>query len=242
MHNPPSPIIISENDSLVVVNKPSGLLTVPDRFDGELPSLKKMLRDKYGEIFVIHRIDRDTSGIVMFAKNDVAHKFYSLAFEERTIRKKYLGLVHGSPAQNSGTIDKPIAQHPVLKGKMYVHRSGKASVTHYRVIQQFGLYALVEWQIETGRTHQIRVHMQDLGHPIVCDELYGTPDPILLSRIKRKFKLSKNEETERPLLNRLALHASALDFTTQEGQQMHLEAALFKDMQACLTQLGKNVK
>jgi 23S rRNA pseudouridine955/2504/2580 synthase/23S rRNA pseudouridine1911/1915/1917 synthase len=100
----------------------------------------------------------------------------------------------------------------------------------------------VEWQIETGRTHQIRVHMQDLGHPIVCDELYGTADPIMLSRIKRKFKLSKNEEAERPLLNRLALHASSLEFTSQEGEQIHLEAPLFKDMQATLTQLGKNAK
>jgi 23S rRNA pseudouridine955/2504/2580 synthase/23S rRNA pseudouridine1911/1915/1917 synthase len=242
MHNPIAPIIIFENDSLVVVNKPSGLLTVPDRFDGNLPSLKRMLRDKYGEIFVIHRIDRDTSGIIMFAKNDVAHKFYSMAFEERSIQKKYLGLVHGTPLQTSGTIDKPIAQHPVLKGKMYIHRLGKASVTHYRVVQNFGLYSLVEWQIETGRTHQIRVHMQDLGHPIVCDELYGTADPILLSRIKRKFKLSKNEEAERPLLNRLALHASSLEFTSQEGEQIHLEAPLFKDMQATLTQLGKNAK
>jgi 23S rRNA pseudouridine955/2504/2580 synthase/23S rRNA pseudouridine1911/1915/1917 synthase len=125
---------------------------------------------------------------------------------------------------------------------MYIHRLGKASVTHYRVIQNFGLYSLVEWQIETGRTHQIRVHMQDLGHPIVCDELYGTADPIMLSRIKRKFKLSKNEEAERPLLNRLALHASSLEFTSQEGEQIHLEAPLFKDMQATLTQLGKNAK
>lgn len=90
MHNPIAPIIIFENDSLVVVNKPSGLLTVPDRFDGNLPSLKRILRDKYGEIFVIHRIDRDTSGIIMFAKNDVAHKFYSMAFEERSIQKNTL--------------------------------------------------------------------------------------------------------------------------------------------------------
>lgn len=241
MHNTEVPII-AENDSLVVVNKPSGLLTIPDRFDAQLPSVKTRLQQQYGNIFVVHRIDRDTSGILLFAKNEDAHKYYSAAFEERTIVKKYLGLVHGSPLQSSGTINKPIAHHPVQKGKMVVHRSGKPSVTHYRVMQNFGLYSLVEWQIETGRTHQIRVHMQDLGHPIVCDELYGTPEPIFLSRIKRKFKLSKNEEVERPMLNRLALHAFSLDFTSQENRQIHLEAPLFKDMQATLTQLGKNSK
>ena len=241
MHNTEVPII-AENDSLVVVNKPSGLLTIPDRFDAQLPSVKTRLQQQYGNIFVVHRIDRDTSGILLFAKNEDAHKYYSAAFEERTIVKKYLGLVHGSPLQSSGTINKPIAHHPVQKGKMVVHRSGKPSVTHYRVMQNFGLYSLVEWQIETGRTHQIRVHMQDLGHPIVCDELYGTPEPIFLSRIKRKFKLSKNEEAERPMLNRLALHAFSLDFTSQEHRQIHLEAPLFKDMQATLTQLGKNSK
>lgn len=242
MHNPAAPAIITENDSLVVVNKPSGLLSIPDRFDANLPSVKSMLKERYGNIFVVHRIDRDTSGIILFAKTEAAHKFYSAAFEERTVTKKYLGLVHGSPLQTSGTIDKPIAQHPVHKGKMYVHRSGKPSVTHYRVMQHFGLYSLVEWQIETGRTHQIRVHMQDLGHPIVCDELYGTAEPIYLSRIKRKFKLSKSEEAERPMLSRLALHASALAFTTEEGRLVNLEAPLFKDMQATLAQLAKNTK
>jgi 23S rRNA pseudouridine1911/1915/1917 synthase len=240
MYNPLD--IIAENESLVAVNKPSGLLSIPDRFDGELPSLKKYLKKLYGEIFVVHRLDRDTSGLILFAKDETSHRFYSIAFEERKITKKYLGLVHGSPLQSSGTIDKPIAHHHTQKGKMMVHKSGKASITHYRVMQSFGLYSLVEFQIDTGRTHQIRVHMQDIGHPVVCDELYGNNEPILLSRIKRKFKLSKNQEEEKPLLSRLALHAHTLDFTTEEGRQIHLEAPLFKDMQATVTQLKKNLK
>lgn len=242
MHNSPEPIIIAENETLVAVNKPSGLLTIPDRFDEKLPSLKKFLKKMYGDIFVVHRLDRDTSGLILFAKTEEAHKFYSQAFEERKITKQYLGLVHGSPLQSSGTIDKPIAQHPTIKGKMTIHRSGKPSVTHYKVMQNFGLYSLVEFQIDTGRTHQIRVHMQDLGHPIVCDELYGTGEPILLSRIKRKFKLSKNQEAENPLLARLALHAHKLDFTSPEGKEIHLEAPLWKDMYATITQLTKNSK
>ena len=242
MHHPPEPIIIAENGTLVAVNKPSGLLTIPDRFDAKLPSLRKYLQDRYGEIFVVHRLDRDTSGLILFAKTEQAHAFYNQAFEERRIEKTYLGLVHGSPLQSAGTIDKPIAHHRSIQGRMVVHRSGKPSVTHYRVMQHFGLYSLVEFRIETGRTHQIRVHMQDLGHPVVCDELYGTSEPIYLSRIKKKFKLSKSQEAENPLLARLALHAHTLDFTSLEGSVVHLEAPLWKDMLATITQLTKHVK
>lgn len=234
--------IIYEDENLVAVNKPSGLLSIPDRFDAELPSLKKILADRYGAIYVIHRIDRDTSGIILFARNEEAHKYYSNLFEERQVSKKYLGLVHGMPSPASGTIDQPIAHHPVIKGKMVVHRNGKPSVTHYRTLDSFGLYSIVEFEIETGRTHQIRVHMQDKGNPIVCDPLYGSADPVYLSRIKKKFKLSKNQEAEIPMLNRLALHAHSLDFKTQSGAPVHLEAELFKDMQATLAQLRKNSK
>ncbi len=234
--------IIYEDDDVVVLNKPSGLLSIPDRFDSKLPSLKQMLIAKYSGIFVVHRIDRDTSGIIMFAKNETAHRFYSIAFEEKQIFKKYLGLVLGSPAPPEGTIDKPIANHPVVKGKMVIHRSGKPSVTHYRVLENFSAYSLVEFDIETGRTHQIRVHMQDLGNPLVCDPLYGNGEPVLLSRIKRKYNLSKAQEEEIPMLNRLALHAYSLDFTTLTGQPVHVEGELFKDMQATMNQLRKNVK
>lgn len=242
MYNSPEPIIIAENETLVAVNKPSGLLTIPDRFDAKLPSLRKYLQNRYGTIFVVHRLDRDTSGLILFAKTEEAHAYYSQAFEDRKVVKTYLGLVHGSPLQSTGTIDKPIAKHRVIQGRMMVHRNGKPSVTHYKVMQHFGLYSLVEFGIETGRTHQIRVHMQDLGHPIVCDDLYGTPEPIYLSRIKRNFKLSKNQEAEHPLLGRLALHAHTLAFTSLEGSAIHLEAPLWKDMQATITQLGKHVK
>jgi 23S rRNA pseudouridine955/2504/2580 synthase/23S rRNA pseudouridine1911/1915/1917 synthase len=234
--------IIYEDDNLVAVNKPSGLLSIPDRFDAKIPSLKQVLAEKYGEIFVIHRIDRDTSGIILFARNEESHRYFSMAFEEHRISKKYLGLVHGTPAPASGTIDKPIAHHPVQKGKMVVHKNGKPSVTHYKTLDSFGLYSIVEFEIETGRTHQIRVHMQDKGNPIVCDPLYGTAEPVFLSRIKRNFKLSKNQEAEIPLLSRLALHAHSLEFKTPGGNTVKLEAELFKDMQATLSQLRKNSK
>jgi 23S rRNA pseudouridine955/2504/2580 synthase/23S rRNA pseudouridine1911/1915/1917 synthase len=236
----PTPKILFEDDQLIAVNKPSGILTVPDRFDPKLPSLKLWLKERLGSIFVVHRIDRDTSGIILFAKTAEAHAYYSQLFEDRKITKKYVGLVMGNPMPTSGTINKPIAHHPVVKGKMVVYKGGKPSITHYQTFDQFGLYSLVEFSIETGRTHQIRVHMQDLGHPLVGDPLYGNGEAIFLSKIKRKFKLSKYQEEELPLLNRLALHASSLAFTTPEGKEIYLEAEWFKDMQATITQLRKN--
>jgi 23S rRNA pseudouridine955/2504/2580 synthase/23S rRNA pseudouridine1911/1915/1917 synthase len=122
---------------------------------------------------------------------------------------------------------------------MIIHKRGKASVTDYEVLEEFGKYSFVRFQIHTGRTHQIRVHMQYLGHPLVCDDLYGDPTPILLSTLKKKFKLSKNELEERPIMSRLALHAAALHFKDATGEKLQLEAEMPKDMRALLQQLRK---
>lgn len=234
-------LIIAETENWVALNKPSGLLSIPDR-EGKEVSLKVMLKEKYGDIYTVHRIDKDTSGLIIFAKNDVAHKHLSKQFEERHTKKIYQGLVLGSPAVSSGTIEASIMEHPAQNGTMIIHRKGKEALTDYEVLADFGIYALVQFRIHTGRTHQIRVHMKDLGYPIVCDPLYGDGKPLLLSAIKSKFKLSKNELEERPILGRLALHAFQLSFTDMDGQTVELEAPLHKDMRATLQQLEKRKK
>lgn len=236
--SPNSLEIIFENDDVVVLNKPAGLLSIPDRMQTAV-SLKDMLLEKYGQIFTVHRIDRDTSGIILFAKHEAAHRFFSKAFEERMVEKDYRGLVLGVPPA-SGTVDAPISEHPVHKGTMVVHRNGKPAVTDYTLVEAYKNFSLVEFRIHTGRTHQIRVHCKNIGHPLACDELYGDGKPVLLSSIKRKFKLSKNEEAERPILNRLALHAWRLQFTDASGVTHELTAELPKDMRALLQQLKKN--
>lgn len=230
--------IIAETKDGVALNKPSGVLSIPDR-EGKEPSLKSLLKEKYGEIFVVHRIDRDTSGLILFAKNAEAHKHFSLQFEHRATKKIYLGLVLGTPPSSSGTIDAPIAEHHHKKGMMTVHRQGKEAVTDYEVLQELGPYTWMQFRIHTGRTHQIRVHMKDLGHPLVMDPLYGDGKPVLLSSIKKKFNLSKKEESERPILNRLALHASTLTIQDMAGNDWELEAPVPKDLRATLTQLEK---
>jgi 23S rRNA pseudouridine955/2504/2580 synthase/23S rRNA pseudouridine1911/1915/1917 synthase len=231
--------IIFENDHLVALNKPAGLLSIPDR-EGKTPSLKSLLKTKYGTIYTVHRLDRDTSGVIVFAKDEETHKYLSGIFEERDVEKIYQGIVQGVPAEKKGSIDLPIMEHPVKLGQMVVNKKGKASLTDYEVQEELNLYALVQFRLHTGRTHQIRVHMQALGHPIACDELYGDPKPVFLSSIKRNFKLSKSEEQERPMLARLALHSQLLHFKDAEGAFHTFEAPLPKDMRALLQQLRKS--
>lgn len=228
-----------EDDNLVIVNKPAGMLVIPDRFDTTIPSLNQLLEQHYGHhMYVVHRLDRGTSGVICFAKNEEAHKYMSGLFREHLVEKYYNGLVGGRVIPETGTIEAAIIEHPTKKGRMVTTKKGKASRTDYTVVEQWPLYSLVQFRIYTGRTHQIRVHMQSIGHPIVCDELYGDGKPFLLSGIKKKYNAAKFEE-ERPLLNRLALHASKLVFTNIDGSEVVAEAPLPKDIAACVTQLNK---
>lgn len=231
------PEIIFENEDFIAVNKASGLLSIPDRI-GEEISLKNILKAKYGNIYTVHRLDKDTSGVIVFAKTEEAHKELSQLFEGREMEKYYAGLVYGNMHHSSGSIDAPIMEHPGKVSKMMTHAKGKASLTDYEVLESFRLFSWVKFRIYTGRTHQIRVHMQHIGHSIVCDEIYGDPKPVLLSSLKKNYKLAKNTEEERPILSRLGLHSSQLKFKWR-GQDFDFEAPLPKDLRATLQQLRK---
>ncbi len=231
--------IVFENENFIALNKPADFLSIPDRTQSAT-SLKEILVNKYGSIFTVHRIDKDTSGLIIFAKDEITHRHLSLAFEERRVEKIYQGIVHGSPAQQSATIDAPIAEHHIQKGLMVVHRNGKPSSTTYEVIEDYKTFSLLQFQLHTGRTHQIRVHCKNMGHPLACDELYGDGKPVLLSNIKKKYKLSKHDDEEKPMLKRLALHSYSLKFTDTNNITHQLIADLPKDMSALLQQLKKN--
>lgn len=229
--------ILFENDFFIALNKPSGMLSIPDRKQSE-PSLKDFLIAKYGQIFTVHRLDKETSGIIVFAKDEVTHKELSQLFEGREVQKFYLGLVNGTLMHQSQTIDIGIMEHPAKNGTMVTNAKGKSSVTYYEVLENFRIYSWVKFQIHTGRTHQIRVHMKYIGHSIACDAVYGDGKPVLISSLKKNFNLAKKEDEEKPILDRLGLHSYQLQFQLQ-GETYSLEAEPPKDLRALLQQLRK---
>ena len=232
--------IIFENDQFLALNKPAGMLSIPDRHDDQIPSLYQLVLKKYQKIFIIHRLDKETSGLILFAKNETSHKYFNILFESRNVKKFYLGLVIGSMPEPSGKMEYPIADHPAIKGMMTIDRKGKHSETNYEVIEDWSIFSLIKFQLLTGRTHQIRVHSKQIGHPLLCDELYGTGAPVLLSSFKKKFKLALNEENEKPMLSRLALHSFELIFLGPDNKEYDLKAEMPKDMRALINQLNKN--
>jgi len=229
--------ILHENDYFIVVNKPSGLLSVPDRKQSE-PSLKDLLLQKYNQIYTVHRLDKPTSGLILFARDPETHKTLSKLFQTREVEKYYVGLLEGTLMPQQGIVETGIMEHPA-GGKMINHAKGKPSKTAYETLEIFKGFSLVRFRIFTGRTHQIRVHCGYLGHTIVGDSIYGEGKPLLLSTIKKKFNLAKKEMEERPIMGRLALHAQEIRF--QFGDKNYVfEAPLSKDMQATLSQLRKH--
>lgn len=165
--------LLHADPDLLVVSKAAGLLSIPDRFVPEKENLLDLLRSRFGEVFTVHRLDRETSGLLIYARNAAAHRHLSIQFEEREVQKLYHALVDGSLAEPAGEIDKPLAPHPTQAGKMIVSRQGKRALTRYRLVEAFDQHSLLEVEIETGRTHQIRVHLSAIGHPVVGDATYG---------------------------------------------------------------------
>lgn len=201
--------ILFEDDHIVVVEKPSGLLSLPDRFDATLPNVRTMMRERYGDIFMVHRLDRETSGVMILAKNAEAHRHLNDQFEHHTARKIYHAIVSGVVERDAFPIDIPIASDPKRKGLMKPSARGKEAHTDIRVLERFRVASLLECTLITGRTHQIRIHCSAIGHPLLVDPDYGSTEAFMLSAIKRRFNLKKNSD-ERPVIDRLTLHAYQL--------------------------------
>lgn len=231
--------IILRDDDILAVNKPTGILSLPDRYDPSAPVATNLLRRSEGGLLVVHRLDKDSSGVLLFAKNAEAHRALSQSFETREAKKIYHALVRGSPSWSETDCDLPLRPDGDKQHRTIIDGGhGKPSRTSFRVLASFGPYALVEARPETGRTHQIRVHLAALGFPIACDPLYGDGQGLFLSKIKRGWRGDPYEE--RPLIARTALHAYSLDIPhPRSGENLHLEAPYPKDLKAAVAQLEK---
>lgn len=216
--------IIYEDSDIIVVNKPKGMVVHPANGnpDGTLVNAilsicKNSLSGIGGELRpgIVHRLDKDTSGLIIVAKNDKAHINMSEQIKERNVKKTYIALVRGNVPEEEATINMPIGRSTKDRKKMAVVKNGKEAVTHFKVIDRFKNYTLLEIKIDTGRTHQIRVHMAEIGYPVVGDMVY--------SNGKNEFGVEGQ-----------MLHAKSLDFKHPiTGKNMHLEAELpkyFKDI------------
>ncbi len=234
------PAVIYEDDALVAFAKPSGLLVVRDRWDKELANLVDLVQAAgHAEWSNVHRIDRDTSGVILFAKHRDALNHVARQFEERTVSKTYVALVSPTPKSHSGTIDAPLLDDPRRPGRMIVGHRGAESQTDYEVLDEWrGRWAWMQLRPRTGRTHQLRVHMATLGSPIVCDPFYGSGEPLLLSQFKRNYRPTR--DVEPPQLDRLALHAESLMLThPTTGEPLTITAPLPDDLAFALKQLRR---
>ncbi len=237
--------IVYEDEDLAVVNKPAGMMvhagagaTDDERKRGTLVNALlhrfEKLSDLGGEVRpgIVHRLDRDTSGLILIAKNDAAHRKLADQFSSRVVKKKYVALVHGWPKQNAGTVDAAINRDAVRRTRMTTRRSGgREAVSHWRVLERvdspYGKFALVEVKIDTGRTHQIRVHMSSIGHPVVGDTLYGAPREIRQAFPKRNATRSEPAVA----LERNFLHAAAIEFRhPRTGETMSFSRELPVDL------------
>jgi 23S rRNA pseudouridine1911/1915/1917 synthase len=233
--------ILFEDDWLLIVNKPAGVLTIPGRQGGE--SIREVLQRQTGKeqtFRLVHRLDRGTSGALVLAKTVEAQRGVSDQFFHHKVEKQYLAIVRGSPEDESGLIHAAIGPHPRVVGKMRVsEKEGKPAQTRWRVLERFGLAALVRCFPLTGRQHQIRVHMALLGFPLLVDPLYGGGEGLYLSQIKGNYRASAGHD-ERPLIGRLTLHAESIQFAhPSTGRTVRIEAPQPKDFRAALTQLRK---
>jgi RluA family pseudouridine synthase len=175
--------IVFSDDAIVIVNKPAGLSVLPEGWDRDAPYLVKMLDEQFGKIWVVHRIDKTTSGIIIFARNAEAHRSLNIQFEKHQVEKKYHAIFNGAPKWDEKTTKFPLRVNVGHKHRTMVdNRNGVRSETRFKMLERWQASALVEAMPMTGRTHQIRVHAYALGHPLFGDVLYSAPETGVISR------------------------------------------------------------
>jgi 23S rRNA pseudouridine1911/1915/1917 synthase len=234
--------ILYEDKALLVINKQAGLVVHPAAGHRDKTLVNALLyhigKPALGSILerqgIVHRLDRDTSGVMVIAKTQDAYESLAQQFKAYYVQKAYLAVTHGIPKTVSGVISLPIGRHQKKRKKMTVREDGRQAVTEYRVLEEFGNYALVLLTPKTGRTHQIRVHLKSLGTPVLCDATYSRRSAFYESELRGE----KRKVEEKPLIARQALHAKTLTLRHPlTGELVTFEAPLPRDFQDALTAL-----
>lgn len=234
--------IVFEDDDLIIVNKSSGMLSIPDRYNTQLPNLKNILDEKYGQIFIVHRLDKETSGIIVFAKTAETHRELSMMFEEHKVKKIYHTIVTGVMHKEEILVDIPLMVNPGRKGGMIPSARGKEAYTKVRVLEKFRNTSLLECELLTGRQHQIRAHLKAVGYPLLIDKLYSNTEEFMLSSIKKHYNKNKNVD-EKPIMERTSLHSYYIEFIHPiTKKEISAKAEYPKDFKVTLSLLGKYSK
>ena len=228
-------IILFENDDLIVVNKPPFISTLDEREGGEINMLR-MAKQYSPDAQICHRLDKETSGALIIAKNPEAYRLVSMQFERRKVNKVYHAVINGTHVFENLVVDLPILNLG-NKNVAISRAEGKNAVTHFNSLKYFKHYTLVECKPVTGRMHQIRIHLASQRASIAGDEMYGGT-PVFLSEIKRNYRLSKGEE-EQPIMKRFALHAREVTFKINENDTITVEAPYPKDFATLIKQLER---
>lgn len=239
-------MVIHDDNDFCAVTKPAGISTVSERWDNTAKCLIDRLWDLWKtkdpdapRPHVVHRLDKDTTGVILFAKNGAAQARLRNQFQNREVKKVYGALVEGLPDPPRGESIFHVEENPSRPGSMRFQRSGKECSSEYNLLEAFRDHSWVEIRPLTGRTHQVRLTMLKLKTPCCCDQLYGTGSPLLLSSFKRGYRPGRNG-VERPLLDRLGLHAISIQFRHPATDvEMNLESSLPKDLSASLRQLRR---
>jgi RluA family pseudouridine synthase len=225
--------VIWGDESLFVINKPSGLRTIPDGYNPSLPHLSRLLQEAYGQVWVVHRLDKDTSGIILFARTAEAHRVLNRQFEERKIRKEYHAICMGMPEWATLSITLPLRVNGDRKHRTVIdHQAGKSAETSVAVLQRLGVYTLLAAIPHSGYTHQIRAHLAAIALPILDDPLYKSLEPETLAQIQAR-EIAK----ELPI-RRVALHAYQITFTHPvSGEALQIQAPYPPDFQETVKKL-----
>ena len=236
--------IIFEDSDIAVINKPSGMVVHPGAgvSGGTLANaiafhfqIKNQKAENENRTGIVHRLDKDTSGLIVIAKNETAHENLNEQFRNREVFKSYLALVHGVTKEERGTIDQPLARDRANRLRMAVIKTGRSAITLWRVKERFERFTLLEVQIKTGRTHQIRVHLASIKHPVVGDETYNGGRDKTVMDIRVRTAISK--------LGRFFLHAEKMGFKhPRTGEYLKFQQSLSPDLESFLALLRPEVK